>query len=97
VTDDQIAALRAACQATTPSSLEQQIMDPSVPKNEREHWAACEIERLRAERDALRVVFAEARDMLDWIGDSPEGEREMRQIRDEFVRCIDAALQAAAK
>jgi hypothetical protein len=37
-----------AKQATPSSSLEQQIMDPNVPKNEREWWAAEEIERLRA-------------------------------------------------
>lgn len=34
--------------AATPwRELEAQIMDPNVPKNEREHWAAREIQRLR--------------------------------------------------
>lgn len=43
------------CQATAPSDLEQQIMNPSVAKNEREWWAAREIEKLRH-----RVMSAEA-------------------------------------
>lgn len=36
-----------AGQATDRAELERQIMDPNVPKNEREWWAAREIERLR--------------------------------------------------
>lgn len=35
------------CQATPSALLEQQIMDSNIPKNEREHWAANEIHRLR--------------------------------------------------
>lgn len=34
-------------QATPNAILEQRIMDPNFPKNEREHWAAGEIHRLR--------------------------------------------------
>ena len=34
--------------ATPRAELERQIMDPNIPKNEREWWAAAEIERLRA-------------------------------------------------
>ena len=40
---------------TPADSLEQQIIDPSFPKNEREWWAAEEITRLRAEVEALRA------------------------------------------
>jgi hypothetical protein len=40
--------IEGAGQATDRAVLEQQIMDPNVPKNEREWWAAREIERLRA-------------------------------------------------
>lgn len=40
---------------TSADSLEQQIIDPSFPKNEREWWASEEITRLRAEVDALRA------------------------------------------
>jgi hypothetical protein len=38
-----------AYQATPASTLEGQIMNPCIAKNEREWWAAAEIERLRAE------------------------------------------------
>jgi chromosome segregation ATPase len=41
-------------QATPKAELGRQIMDPSVPKNEREWWAAAEIARLRAELAASR-------------------------------------------
>lgn len=43
-------------QATPASTLEQQIMDACVPKNEREHWAAREITRLRAEVKRLTAA-----------------------------------------
>ena len=42
-----------AYQATPASTLEEQIMNPCIAKNEREWWAAAEIERLRA---ALRQI-----------------------------------------
>lgn len=48
-------------QATPAATLEQQIMNPNFPKNEREWWAADEIERLRA---ALRE---DARDFANRI------------------------------
>ena len=38
----------AAAQSTPPEELERQIMSSNVGKNEREWWAAAEIERLRA-------------------------------------------------
>jgi hypothetical protein len=43
-----------AKQATPSASLEEHIMDPNVPKNEREWWAANEIERLRAALTEIR-------------------------------------------
>jgi len=43
-----------AYQATPASTLEEQIMNPCIAKNEREWWAAAEIERLRA---ALRDLL----------------------------------------
>ena len=36
-----------AYQATPASTLEEEIMNPCIAKNEREWWAAAEIERLR--------------------------------------------------
>lgn len=41
-------ALPECCASTPRAELERQIMDSNVPKNEREWWAAREIERLRA-------------------------------------------------
>lgn len=35
--------------SASPADLERQILDPNVAKNEREWWAAREIERLRAD------------------------------------------------
>ena len=42
-----------AYQATPATTLEQQIMDPNFPKNEREWWAADRIAQLEA---ALREI-----------------------------------------
>jgi hypothetical protein len=42
-----------AYQATPASTLEEQIMNPCIAKNEREWWAATEIERLRDEVERL--------------------------------------------
>jgi hypothetical protein len=44
-----------AYQATPASTLEEQIMNPCIAKNEREWWAAAEIERLRAALDVVRA------------------------------------------
>ena len=46
---------------TPADSLEQQIIDPSFPKNEREWWASEEITRLRAEVQSLRAENARLR------------------------------------
>ena len=40
--------------ATPREELERQVMDPNVPKMEREWWAADEITRLRAEVERLK-------------------------------------------
>lgn len=45
-------AVNKAHQATPAATLEQQIMDPNFPKNEREWWAAARIQQLET---ALRV------------------------------------------
>ena len=45
--------IEKAYQATPAATLEQQIMDPNFPKNEREWWAAARIEQLEA---ALRGI-----------------------------------------
>ena len=52
-----------AYQATPDITLEQQIMDPNFPKNEREWWAAERIAQLEA---ALRAVM----DDLTLIGEN---------------------------
>ena len=52
-----------AYQAAPAATLEQQIMDPNFPKNEREWWAADRIAQLEA---ALRAVM----DDLTLIGES---------------------------
>jgi len=41
-------------EATPRAKLERQIMDPNIPKNEREWWAATEIKRLREEVETWR-------------------------------------------
>ena len=47
-------------QATPTATLEQQILDPNHPKNEREWWAAAEITRLRAEVASLTIDLQHA-------------------------------------
>jgi hypothetical protein len=48
------------CAATRSSELERQIMDSTVPKNEREWWAAREIERVREQASDMRQLLARA-------------------------------------
>jgi hypothetical protein len=50
---------------TSADSLEQQIIDPSFPKNEREWWASAELARLRAENERLRAEPVEWRDHVE--------------------------------
>ena len=60
---------------TSADSLEQQIIDPSFPKTDREWWASDEITRLRAENARLRTANERMRAALerfrcrDWTPD----------------------------
>ena len=47
--------------AQTPEELAEMFMNPNAPKSEAEHWAAREIEKLRAEVDRLRAENARLR------------------------------------
>ena len=53
-----------AYEATPSDTLREQIMNPCIPKNEREWWAAREIERLTAERDAFQAERGAAAELL---------------------------------
>ena len=48
-----------AYQATPAPTLEEEIMNPCISKNEREWWAAAEIERLRTELEKCRQIILE--------------------------------------
>lgn len=64
-----------AKQATDPIDLERQIMDSNIPKNEREWWAAREIEKLRAAvQDLAKHV---------WRGDWDKLKPETRDLLGE--------------
>ena len=76
---------------TPADSLEQQIIDPMFPKNEREWWASEEITRLRAEVEALRADAERYRWLRNAAGRGAAGS-----IFDNFNgaavdECIDAA------
>jgi hypothetical protein len=45
-----------AYQSTPASTLEEQIMNPCIAKNEREWWAAAEIELLRAALEKIEYL-----------------------------------------
>lgn len=53
-------------EATPRSELERQIMDHNIPKNEREWWAAAEIERLRA-NDDIKLILQNQHAMMNWM------------------------------
>ena len=55
-----------AYQATPAATLEQQIMDPNFPKNEREWWAADRIEQLEADNTRLRIENIQMRAALGY-------------------------------
>jgi hypothetical protein len=47
-------------QATPREELRRQIMSSSIPKNEREHWAARRIEELERNADAIATALGDA-------------------------------------
>lgn len=74
-----------------------EIMDSRIPKTEREHAAAREIERLTRERDELRGLVAEFVESCDSMDDDPiDGEPLMVRARRALAR-IDAALAEGAE
>lgn len=60
-----------ASQARPKASLEQEIMDPSIAKNDREWWARTEIERLRVD---VGLLDAECKQHV----------AEIKQLREEL-------------
>ena len=79
--------------ATPAATLEQEILDPNHPKNEREWWAADTIIALRAEVEKLRAALHEAADELDayyraeYCGDHPYSKRKLAEaMRDNPAR-----------
>ena len=71
---DRYANIREEKAATPHNELIVQLLDSRVPKSEREHAAAREIERLREEVDALkaenemlRESLKDADNELDWL------------------------------
>ena len=59
-----------AYQATPASTLEEQIMNPCIAKNEREWWAAAEIERLNRELNDVWDALAIQREDNVSFGDA---------------------------
>ena len=81
-----------ARQATPHHELIAQILDSRVPKNEREHAAAEEIERLTAERDAAIVDacrYRYVRNRMWHIHDNPV----WREPRQHLDAAIDLAVE----
>lgn len=91
---------KVAYQATPNATLEQQIMDSNIPKNEREWWAHKEIERLRAERDELlhmnqkyvEMILAE-REACARVADA-YGGGQIEVLPNVISRAIAAAIRA---
>ena len=79
----------AAREALT--AMEQQIMDPNFPKNEREWWAAARIEQLEAALRAAYEVYAGSEGCI--AETCAEGYQQ--QIITQMVDCISAALEAS--
>jgi hypothetical protein len=79
------------CKATDPQELERQIMDPNIPKNEREWWAAREIERLRTDHIAAHrmsvatIRFLEDR-LANWEGPKVDAASGSHSVSPTILR-----------
>ena len=79
-------------EATPRAELERQIMDPNIPKNEREWWAANEIERLQGHMRSLADTSV-ARDTAGIFQGLWQGsEKECEQLQAEIERLRALAL-----
>ena len=75
--------------ATPTATLEQQILDPNHPKNDREWWAADEITRLTAENEKLLAALNLYREAVR-IDVTMEGPRFMGLNGSALKRAWDA-------
>jgi predicted nuclease with TOPRIM domain len=75
-----------AYQATPASTLEEQIMNPCIAKNEREWWAAAEIERLNRELDDVWNALVIQREDNASFGDAFKRQAaEIERLRAELA------------
>ena len=73
-------------EATPRAELERQIMDPNIPKNEREWWAAAEIERLRK----IEVQFlALKEERVRWFADNEMLTQDNERLRAACQKAVD--------
>lgn len=73
-------------QATPHSELLAELMNPNIPKNEREHAAVREIERLRETRQA--IIAGALFDFMGWL--TSRKERIILSSADEASPAVDA-------
>jgi len=79
------------CQATPSGDLREQIMDSRVPKNEREWWAAREIEKLERELAAAKKDLVIAHDGLDYRDGLRDENKLLRAELTSKAACYDIA------
>jgi hypothetical protein len=88
-----------AKQATPHGDLIAQVLDPCLPKTEREHVAAREIERLRAEVITLRQTIREPLDAGDCFAKAAHAaecaQQNFTDPRSEFNKLALASLRAS--
>ena len=77
-------------QATPAATLEQQIMDPNFPKNEREWWAAARIEQLEA---ALREWESAMNKLSMRVGLTPQN---IADVLNPIMDTTHAALKVGS-
>jgi hypothetical protein len=75
----------AQCEATPSAELERQIKDPNISKNEREWWAAAEIERLTSMCADLGRSAMELGQQLK------QREAEIDRLKNERKNCPPAS------